>query len=301
MSQKKKTSPKQIAANQRNAAKSTGPRTPQGRAVSRMNALKHGILSTQVLVRGLNLRESERELKALHERFWESYQPVGPVEEMLVDQIVTAHWRLRRALTAESGEIALSVDAAHRRSNRRPDPVLQWLMWDGIGDPAHAMSKSDVGNALIMAWLREARDAVEAEGSLSESTVQKLAAQFRNKPNTLVSRLESFRQDQGASSGPSDAAQREKQNAAVLAFLNRQIATFQHRMEQCMDDDDAGAQASAAAAVLPSAETLDKILRYETKLERQLHRAMAQLERIQRMRQGEMIPAPVSVEISDRG
>ena len=56
-----------------------------------------------------------------------------------------------------------------------------------------------------------------------------------------------------------------------------------------------------AAAVLPSREVLDKILRYETNLERQIYRAMAQLERVQRMRRGEAIPAPLSVEVSDRG
>jgi hypothetical protein len=48
-------------------------------------------------------------------------------------------------------------------------------------------------------------------------------------------------------------------------------------------------------------EVLDKILRYETKLERQMYRAMAQLERVQRMRRGEAIPAPLSVEVSGRG
>ncbi|MCE9609887.1 MAG: hypothetical protein K8R23_06720 [Chthoniobacter sp.] len=56
-----------------------------------------------------------------------------------------------------------------------------------------------------------------------------------------------------------------------------------------------------AAVVLPSAEGLEKILRYETKLERQIFRAVAQLERVQRMRRGEAIPAPLSVEVSDRG
>src|SRR6266571_2008330 len=89
----KTTSAKQITANRRNAVKSTGPRTPQGREISRMNALKHGILSKQVLVRGLILQESSEELEALHQRFWEDLQPVGPLQEMLVDQIVTAHWR----------------------------------------------------------------------------------------------------------------------------------------------------------------------------------------------------------------
>jgi hypothetical protein len=118
----KPTSAKQLAANRRNAKKSTGPRTKRGSAVSRMNALKHGILSRQVLVEGLHYRESSEELKKLHERLWDSLQPEGPLEEMLVDQIVTAHWRLRRALTAESGEIALSVDRSHPSRTRGTDP-----------------------------------------------------------------------------------------------------------------------------------------------------------------------------------
>jgi hypothetical protein len=48
----KTMSPAQITANRLNARKSTGPKTPAGRAVSRLNALKHGILSKEVLVRG---------------------------------------------------------------------------------------------------------------------------------------------------------------------------------------------------------------------------------------------------------
>ena len=63
---------KQLAANGRNAQKSTGPKTPEGRAISKMNALKHGILSKEVLVRGLNIHESSRELDALYDRFGRS-------------------------------------------------------------------------------------------------------------------------------------------------------------------------------------------------------------------------------------
>jgi hypothetical protein len=46
-------------------------------------------------------------------------------------------------------------------------------------------------------------------------------------------------------------------------------------------------------------ETIDKILRYETKLERQLYRAMSQLERVQRLRRGETVPGPLAVEVSE--
>ena len=68
---RKTMSLKQIAANRRNAQKSTGPQTPAGRAVSKMNALKHGILSKEVLVRGMFIKENSREFAALHQRFWE--------------------------------------------------------------------------------------------------------------------------------------------------------------------------------------------------------------------------------------
>jgi hypothetical protein len=59
-------------------------------------------------------------------------------------------------------------------------------------------------------------------------------------------------------------------------------------------------EAHQAAAGLPSPEVLEKIMRYETKLERQMYRAMAQLERLQRMRQGENIPPPLTMEVSER-
>jgi len=53
-------------------------------------------------------------------------------------------------------------------------------------------------------------------------------------------------------------------------------------------------------ATMPSSDTPDKILRYETTLERQLYRAMHQLERLQRMRKGENVPAPLTMELWPR-
>ena len=42
------------------------------------------------------------------------------------------------------------------------------------------------------------------------------------------------------------------------------------------------------------------MMRYETKLERQIYRAMNQLERLQRQRLGEIIPPPLTVEVTDK-
>lgn len=46
------------------AARSTGPRTPEGKAVSSRNALKHGLTARQIVIKG----ESQAEFDALLER-----------------------------------------------------------------------------------------------------------------------------------------------------------------------------------------------------------------------------------------
>ncbi len=50
---------------------------------------------------------------------------------------------------------------------------------------------------------------------------------------------------------------------------------------------------------LPSKEAIEKILRYESALERQLYKAIDQLERLQRSRQGDLVPPPVNIQVSN--
>ena len=75
------------------------------------------------------------------------------------------------------------------------------------------------------------------------------------------------------------------------------LADYRRQQDVCFERERAEEQASHDAAHLPDAETLEKIMRYETTLERQLYRAMNQLERLQRMRRGEPIPSPVLMEV----
>jgi hypothetical protein len=86
------------AARRRNSAKSTGPRTPEGKAVARLNALRHGIYSAMVLIPG----EADAELVALGKRLRADLAPVGELELMLADKIVAAVWRLRRLAGIEA-------------------------------------------------------------------------------------------------------------------------------------------------------------------------------------------------------
>ncbi len=91
-------SERKLAANRANAQLSTGPRTTQGKARSSRNALKHGLLSSQILLE----HEDANELEALREGFYADLQPVGTLEEVLVERIIASAWLHRRALWAET-------------------------------------------------------------------------------------------------------------------------------------------------------------------------------------------------------
>jgi len=92
--------PSQIAANRRNAAGSTGPRTKEGRAVASRNSLKHGLTAAQVV---LIFGETEDDFARFHEGMREAFSPADAIEEQLVERVVLCAWRLRRAYRAEAG------------------------------------------------------------------------------------------------------------------------------------------------------------------------------------------------------
>jgi CRISPR/Cas system-associated endonuclease Cas1 len=89
-------SEKQLVANKQNAKKG-GVKTAEGKALTRLNALKHGLLSQEVLLTG----ENEETMAELEERLEAELQPQGELEKILVDRIVSSVWRLKRALMVE--------------------------------------------------------------------------------------------------------------------------------------------------------------------------------------------------------
>jgi hypothetical protein len=83
----------QIEANRLNAQRSTGPRTPDGKAAVRQNAFRHGFTSSIPVM----LRESDGDTRQLLAAFIEENQPVGVNEEILVYQMAEHFFFQRRA------------------------------------------------------------------------------------------------------------------------------------------------------------------------------------------------------------
>ena len=90
-------SEKQVAANRRNARRSTGPRSASGKAASGRNATRHGILSEHVLAEG----EDEQKFVALLEQLVRDCEPATAMKSCLVERVAVLLWRERRLARAE--------------------------------------------------------------------------------------------------------------------------------------------------------------------------------------------------------
>ncbi len=91
-------SEKQIAANRANALKSTGPRTADGKAISRRNALTHGLRAEQLMLASEDPALFER----LREALFDQFAPETVYEEQLADQLAGLIWRLKRVPVFEA-------------------------------------------------------------------------------------------------------------------------------------------------------------------------------------------------------
>ncbi|MBA7607542.1 hypothetical protein ES703_14701 [subsurface metagenome] len=91
----------QILANRRNAQKSTGPRTNEGKVAISQNAVKHGLLTRQDVISS----ESQADFDLYRDQILAELAPVSPMESMLAERIVTLSWRLKRAALIQNQTI----------------------------------------------------------------------------------------------------------------------------------------------------------------------------------------------------
>ena len=96
----------QIQANRENAKKSTGPRTPEGKARVSKNALKHGLLAQDSVIPGEDPAEFDRHLTT----YQDTYLPRNCVEKEIVRQIADSAWRMRRLSRIEATVMTAGIE-----------------------------------------------------------------------------------------------------------------------------------------------------------------------------------------------
>ncbi|MDR3622039.1 MAG: hypothetical protein P4L85_22005 [Paludisphaera borealis] len=115
----------QLQANRANAKKSCGPKTDEGKARSRLNALKHGLRATTV--NPVLPHEDPAELEAKIREWIDDYQPTNAIERELVVRAARISWNLDRAERHETALLARNVRKAMLRSKaKRTEKVCDY-------------------------------------------------------------------------------------------------------------------------------------------------------------------------------
>src|SRR3974390_1890845 len=108
---------KQIEANRRNALKSTGPTSTEGKERSRCNAVRHGLTAETIIA---DLEDAE-DCQAFEAAIIADYDAQTAVERELILRLASVLWRLRRAIGIESGIFESMTERSDPPSGGAPD------------------------------------------------------------------------------------------------------------------------------------------------------------------------------------
>ncbi|MGB7159424.1 MAG: hypothetical protein WBD40_15255, partial [Tepidisphaeraceae bacterium] len=166
-------SAKQLRANRRNAKRSTGPRTEEGKARSARNALDHGIFCKDLLMPG----EDPAELEQFCALLLRDFSPRDFLERTIAQQYVEAKWRIRRVRRAErEAHDALAGNIEHHggqafldlRRRLRDLPRLESLA-PGDPDPRRRISDPRIREDLREQRYADRRALVPVSATMAES------------------------------------------------------------------------------------------------------------------------------------
>lgn len=124
------TSFRQFQANRRNALKSTGPITPEGKQKSRRNAVRHGLTAETVI----GALEDAEDYKAFEAAIIADYDAQSAVERELVLRLASLLWRLRRATSIETAFFDMQAEDLRKfREVQAGSRRSLYALFGGIG------------------------------------------------------------------------------------------------------------------------------------------------------------------------
>lgn len=278
-------SARKVAANRQNALKSTGPKTPEGKAHSRTNALKYGLFAIDMPLCGV-AKENSQEYTALLKSLRKDYEPVGIAEHLEVERIAACWWKLRRAWRYENSEILRGlIDVEKARLN--------------LINPQQPVFDSPLSSEYeTRDLLRKAEAEIVATGKISDELKAKMEAADERFQRIwpLVDEAErKLRQFAGDTLSEDELRVSDFRRDLLLRII-RSAIDVQH--QELIKLVNCFMKGPFDLLAVPNEEALDRALRADAAAERNLGRAMDRLERLQRRRKGEAVPPPVSVRLS---
>lgn len=323
-----KTSPKKIEANRRNALRSTGPKTARGKRAVARNAMTHGLLTRETIIAHGEGAEDPQEFIQLLSLFYEEYKPVGISEELLVQRIGACYWRLARVLRFEAGETQKRLNgdakvlALQEMAEVNSDiSILEYQQLDGREAREKEPSREEwfkvkqrqqssllthhIGIKYVRDVLVNTKAEIQEKGNLSLKSCRQLMSTSGLSNRSLGAACMALTENKAEMCDSTREDKTEQTKAAerkvAIDLLDERLELVEPLLDLAIKNIPVEIYARVKSLALPDEAATDKLLRYETHLERQLYRAMDQLERLQRRRKGENVPPPLNLNLGRRG
>ncbi len=280
----------QIDANRKNALKSTGPKSPEGKGRARMNRLTHGLRAE----RGALPTEDPAEFGAFMDAWFDDWKPTTTARAELVEQAAVAAWRRKRCVRAEAERIRERVDTAVADARRREMARLDRLVEKLADEPESAVLalRSTRAGARRLAGLWRALAEASRQpagwndyhghhlrlfhllgGTPGDDELRRVfdlswPLHLSNDPEMADPDLEEFR--------PATAEQAAAASAWIHQLTLSEAAALEELAAALPDDTLAVARLAEAEALASRPEDA-LLLRYEAQRVREFHRALGDL------------------------
>lgn len=280
-------------------SRATGPRTRIGKQRSKHNATKHAVFSSVVVLAA----ESQGEFDSLLEGLREDYQPKGTHEAILVDKLAASYWRLRRLYIAENAEIQAAIRFPRLgKDDQSRDGVIVRMVEPGK-EETNLMQQVFDPEILekCLGLLRDLKLGIENAGLDNDRDSALLTKLYggcaRDEKPTLFDRYRTSlsiahcSEEERRKNGSASSEQCKK---SFLEELEGEI----RRLDRYKSIEADRIRLDGLRYYVPDSSQPDRLLRYETSLERNIDRTLSQLERLQRIRMGQPVPPKLEVQHS---
>jgi hypothetical protein len=298
-------SSRRIVANRRNALKSTGPRTAEGKRRSSLNASGRGLCAESFREAMRSLNEDPLEFEQLHRDLIDSCQPANALEAKLVEDLATLWWKKGRAERAQAGVQIQQLERLEVERRRefheinRPssDQSREELAVVGLLHAKNCKGKfEDIVTFLdvLMAHIKRGENLEKAEDFLELM----YGVQPSLRGSMILSHLRRLRQrpeqpdqgtpaPEGASPWGNAGAGGESESSlrsALMHLLREERKQVAGEYELFLREHREISPAARDACLAPSDARWTWILRLDNYLDRQIERKLRMLLRLQSLR-----------------
>lgn len=284
----KTVSIKKAQASRRNGRRSSGPRSPLGKRISRWNALKHGLLAREVVISAGEGKERRRKFAALLARLRQDLRPRNALEEVLVENIAACYWRLRRVLRCETGEIRKRLDHASIHAEletvRQFDVAKQFAPVSASAQ--RKLQESSLGLQHLIRLLYRVEGEVDRKGEISQETNLELMKNFGGGEDGLSGLCMRLNAPLAFSKAEAELLNTKGQKGALLHVLEQERARLESLIPAVAEKEKLEQQSHAASRSLPADDAAQRIMKYAAGIERELHRNIQELGRVRKLLKG---------------